>query len=103
MLRHLTSKIKSTGPITVAEYMREVLTNPVTVSLAPSFTATRGRQRLWVRYHATRMSHCASLVVFQGYYVRNNMLGPDGDFITSPEISQIFGEVRIAGVLVEYQ
>ena len=32
MLRHLTSKIKSTGPITVAEYMREVLTNPVTVS-----------------------------------------------------------------------
>lgn len=33
MLRHLTTKIKATGPITVAEYMREVLTNPVTVSL----------------------------------------------------------------------
>lgn len=32
-------------------------------------------------------------VCSQGYYVRNNMLGPDGDFITSPEISQIFGEV----------
>lgn len=32
MLRHLTSKIKATGPITVAEYMREVLTNPVAVS-----------------------------------------------------------------------
>uniref|UniRef100_A0A8C9CLN6 Protein arginine methyltransferase NDUFAF7 n=1 Tax=Phocoena sinus TaxID=42100 RepID=A0A8C9CLN6_PHOSS len=28
MLRHLTYKIKSTGPITVAEYMKEVLTNP---------------------------------------------------------------------------
>ena len=31
MLRHLTSKIKATGPISVAEYMREVLTNPVMV------------------------------------------------------------------------
>uniref|UniRef100_A0A5F8GZW1 Protein arginine methyltransferase NDUFAF7 n=1 Tax=Monodelphis domestica TaxID=13616 RepID=A0A5F8GZW1_MONDO len=29
MLRHLTYKIKATGPITVAEYMKEVLTNPV--------------------------------------------------------------------------
>ncbi|XP_003262785.1 protein arginine methyltransferase NDUFAF7, mitochondrial isoform X4 [Nomascus leucogenys] len=28
MLRHLIYKIKSTGPITVAEYMKEVLTNP---------------------------------------------------------------------------
>ncbi|KAF3850294.1 hypothetical protein F7725_020013, partial [Dissostichus mawsoni] len=31
MLKHLTFKIKATGPITVAEYMREVLTNPVTL------------------------------------------------------------------------
>uniref|UniRef100_A0A8C0X594 Protein arginine methyltransferase NDUFAF7 n=1 Tax=Castor canadensis TaxID=51338 RepID=A0A8C0X594_CASCN len=31
MLRHLMYKIKSTGPITVAEYMKEVLTNPVKV------------------------------------------------------------------------
>nr|KAF6329122.1 NADH:ubiquinone oxidoreductase complex assembly factor 7 [Pipistrellus kuhlii] len=28
MLQHLVYKIKSTGPITVAEYMKEVLTNP---------------------------------------------------------------------------
>uniref|UniRef100_A0A7N6F6F9 Protein arginine methyltransferase NDUFAF7 n=1 Tax=Anabas testudineus TaxID=64144 RepID=A0A7N6F6F9_ANATE len=67
MLRHLTSKIKSTGPISVAEYMREVLTNPVT-----------------------------------GYYVRNNMLGPDGDFITSPEISQIFGELLGVWIISEW-
>ncbi|XP_023147921.2 protein arginine methyltransferase NDUFAF7, mitochondrial [Amphiprion ocellaris] len=67
MLRHLTTKLKATGPITVAEYMREVLTNPVT-----------------------------------GYYVRNNMLGPDGDFITSPEISQIFGELLGVWIISEW-
>lgn len=67
MLRHLSSKIKSTGPISVAEYMREVLTNPVT-----------------------------------GYYVKNNMLGADGDFITSPEISQMFGELVGVWILSEW-
>ncbi|XP_028997725.1 protein arginine methyltransferase NDUFAF7, mitochondrial [Betta splendens] len=67
LLRHLSSKIKATGPISVAEYMREVLTNPVT-----------------------------------GYYVRNNMLGPEGDFITSPEISQIFGELLGVWVISEW-
>ncbi|CAL9691898.1 unnamed protein product [Knipowitschia caucasica] len=67
MLKHLTSKIKATGPISVAEYMREVLTNPVT-----------------------------------GYYVRKNMLGADGDFITSPEISQMFGELVGVWVVSEW-
>ncbi|KAM4528675.1 protein arginine methyltransferase NDUFAF7, mitochondrial isoform 2-T2 [Fundulus diaphanus] len=67
MLKHLSSKIRATGPISVSEYMREVLTNPVT-----------------------------------GYYVRRNMLGADGDFITSPEISQVFGELFGVWVVSEW-
>lgn len=67
MLKHLTLKIKATGPISVAEYMREVLTNPVT-----------------------------------GYYVRKNMLGAEGDFITSPEISQMFGELIGVWIISEW-
>lgn len=54
----LKSKIKLLGPMTVHDYMREVLTNP--------------------RY---------------GYYTNKVVFGKSGDFITSPEISQIFGEV----------
>lgn len=67
ILKHLASKIIATGPISVAEYMREALTNPVL-----------------------------------GYYVKNDMLGAGGDFITSPEISQIFGELLGVWCVIEW-
>jgi NADH dehydrogenase [ubiquinone] 1 alpha subcomplex assembly factor 7 len=57
LMRELIQRIKFTGPLTVAQYMQEVLTNPLS-----------------------------------GYYTGCNVFGTRGDFITSPEISQMFGE-----------
>ena len=32
-----------------------------------------------------------------GYYTQRTVFGSAGDFITSPEVSQLFGEVRKSG------
>jgi hypothetical protein len=59
LYRQLYAKILTCGPITVAEYMREILTHPTV-----------------------------------GYYTTKDVLGQKDDFTTSPEISQLFGEVH---------
>ncbi len=54
----LKARIARTGPLTLADYMREALLHPE-----------------------------------HGYYATRDPFGQQGDFITAPEISQMFGEV----------
>lgn len=65
--RFLTETIRSTGPISLANFMRQCLINPSS-----------------------------------GYYINKDPFGKHGDFITSPEISQMFGELVGIWILAQW-
>lgn len=67
LLKQLQAIIKFNGPLTLHEYMKEVLINPIS-----------------------------------GYYMAHDMFGAEGDYITSPEISQMFGEMLAIWIYNEW-
>lgn len=70
----------------------------VTRLLVVSLNVTKATGPMPVaRYMQLCLSHPT-----EGYYMKRQVFGSQGDFITSPEISQVFGEVNSALYLTEF-
>ena len=99
---HLEKYIGVRGPITTAEYMRQALTHPL------------------YGYYTQPSNHHYHVTVEESFFDNdwdlkednndnnnNNMegeiFGPRGDFVTAPEISQIFGECLCIWLVLEWQ
>ncbi|KAL7268835.1 hypothetical protein RUND412_008525 [Rhizina undulata] len=72
LAKQIAEAIKTTGPITLAAYMRQCLTSPD----GGYYTTSKGESR--------------------------DPFGARGDFITSPEISQMFGEMLGVWIVTEW-
>lgn len=83
MIRHLKTKIKGSGPMSLSTFMHESLLNPkfgyyYTGGISPSLS-----EKLRSENHKDE----------NAAVVEEKIFGASGDFVTSPEISSMFGEM----------
>lgn len=60
---------------------------------------------IFIEYHSSVAQYMKEILTSpqSGYYMSKDVFGQKGDFITSPEIAQIFGEMMAVWCLNEYQ